>query len=423
MSGRAIRVIIILGVISIIGIISIQIYFIQKSFDIKDKQLDQSIHIILRNVAEAICSYNNTILPYENPVFRQTSDYYIVDINSVINAEVLEHSLTTELQRRNLELDYEYAIYDCETNAMVYGDYVKLSGGNKEVMRDYSLPACNDYVYYFGVHFPGRKEYLIRTMGIWLFFSIILLVVIVFFGYTQYVILQQRRLSEIQKDFIDNMTHELKTPLTSITLSADVLADPSITEEPARLRDYAEIIRNQSEFLQNHIENVLQMAGTGKKYHTLKKEIFDLHEFIAKIAQDTKPKIEETGGKIRTKLEAESSCIYADKFHLTNVLLNILDNSIKYSKHSSEISISTKTVKGKIQMTVSDNGIGIPHEYQQKVFNRFFRVPSGNVHNIKGFGLGLTYVKKISDLHHWKSRVRSDGKTGTVIYFIIRPVK
>ena len=225
MKRNTIRLTIILGIISIIGIIVIQVYLLQRNFSLKERQLNQSIQIALRNVAEILSEYNNTVLPYENVVYQYSSNYYLVNVNDIIDAELLEYYLIKELNKININLDFEYGIYDCYTDEMVYGNYINLSDNNQVQKTKKNLPKYDKYVYYFGVYFPERQKYVFSDFVIWYILTAVLLIVIIFFGYSQFVIMKQKQLSEIQKDFIDNLTHEFKTPITSLKLSAEVLSD------------------------------------------------------------------------------------------------------------------------------------------------------------------------------------------------------
>jgi len=409
-------------VISIIGIITVQIYFIQKTLSIKEKQINQSINIALRNVADIISSYNNSTLPYGNPVYQFSSDYFIVNVNDVIDAEILEHYLISEFKSRNIKLDFEYAIYDCHNDEMVYGDYITLT--KKSIVRKQkkNLQKYDKYIYYFGIYFPGIRNYILSDMGIWYFFSAILLIVLVFFGYTLFVIFRQKQLAEIQKDFINNMTHEFKTPLTSISISAEVIGSAEITSEPERLINYSNIIKNQSIALQEQVEKVLQMAETDKRVFHLKKEEINLHELIDEIVRNSESKLIPNRGEISLKLDSQYSKIYADKFHLSNLILNIIDNSIKYTREEPQITIKTNYINKQIVLSFADKGSGIKKEYHKKVFKKFFRVPTGNIHDVKGFGLGLCYVKRVVLLHKWKIKLESEVGFGTVISIYI-PVK
>jgi two-component system phosphate regulon sensor histidine kinase PhoR len=280
------------------------------------------------------------------------------------------------------------------------------------------LPALKMDGYYFGVRFPQIEANLISQMGIWGFSSVVMLVVIFFFAYTLFVILKQRRLSEVQKDFINNMTHEFKTPLSTIAISTGVLKDPSIVQAPERLINYATIIENETNRLKQQVERVLQMARLEKNNLTLKRETTDLHELISESVKNNTVALQKKSGKFELYLNAENSLVNIDKLHFSNVLYNLMDNAIKYCTVSPTITITTSSSHHQFTLDVKDNGIGISEDNLKKIFHRFYRVPTGNLHDVKGFGLGLNYVKLVVESHGGKIMVNSkmgSGSTFTIL--------
>ncbi|MEI7499035.1 MAG: HAMP domain-containing sensor histidine kinase [Bacteroidota bacterium] len=418
MKHKQVRSVVLLGAVSIIGIIAIQLYFLLQAWDIREKQFHQTVMIGLKNVAEKICTFNESALPYGNPVKQITSNYFVVDVNSVIDANVLEYYLKTEFAKLNLHTDYEYAIYDCHTDKMVYGNYISVDGSGKPPILSFSLPKYDRYIYYFGVRFPALKNTLAGNMAIWFFLSAILLFSVIFFVYAIFVILRQKRWSEMQKDFINTMTHEFKTPLSSINISADVISQPGIVNDPVRLLTYATVIKQENNRMISQVEKVLQVAKIEKQGVQLKMEPLDLNSLIETVS-DTFSANTTDGILIETSLDPGIGTVEADVLHLTNILYNLLDNAVKYSGEKSQIIISTTKEYKQITFKVSDNGPGISAKYQKQVFHKFFRVPSGNVHDVKGFGLGLYYVKTICRAHGWNIRLQSElGKGSTFIIII-----
>jgi two-component system phosphate regulon sensor histidine kinase PhoR len=301
---------------------------------------------------------------------------------------------------------------------MAGGNYISPTK-NKIPVSLSELPSLEMDGYYFGVRFPQIEANLISQMGIWGFSSVVMLVVIFFFVYTLFVILKQRRLSEVQNDFINNMTHEFKTPLATIAISSEVLKDPSIAKNPERLLNYATIIENESQRLKQQVERVLQMAQTEKADVGLKKEQQDIHELIKEAVDNHKVALSSKRGEVGLALNATNSHILADKLHFTNVIGNLLDNAIKYCEKEPRISINTSNSQTSIQIEISDNGIGISPENQKKIFARFYRVPTGNRHDVKGFGLGLNYVKLIVEAHKGKISVQSKPGNGSIFTIVL----
>jgi two-component system phosphate regulon sensor histidine kinase PhoR len=413
MKRNQIRFIVILGAFAIIGITVVQIYWMKKAWNIREKQFNQTIFIGLRTVAENLGVYNQIVLPNENPVNQLSSNYFVVNVNSVIDANILDYYLKTEFEKLNIKTDYEYAIYDCHNDKMVYGNYVQAEGKEKPIKPTTNMPKYDEYVYYFGINFPSKTTYLSGDMAIWMIFSLILLVSVIFFGYAIFIILQQKRLSELQKDFINNMTHEFKTPISSINISADVISNPDILKTPERLKNYGAIIKQENNRLNKQVEKVLQIAKIEKSGFELKIEEVDLHEIIDNVVSNCNSNNKQSEAHITAKLENEKLLILADRLHITNILHNLLDNAIKYADKQPEIIVSTAKAGKKIVIGIEDNGPGIPREYQKKVFQKFFRIPTGNVHNVKGFGLGLYYVRNISRAHHWEISLESEVGNGS----------
>jgi two-component system phosphate regulon sensor histidine kinase PhoR len=421
MKHKQVRTVVLLGAISIIGIIAIQLYFLLQAWDIREKQFHQTVVIGLKNVAEKICKFNQSALPYGNPVKQITSNYFVVDVNSVIDANVLEYYLKTEFAKLNLHTDYEYAIYDCHTDKMVYGNYISVDGSGKPATLSFSLPKYDRYIYYFGVRFPAFRSTLAGNMAIWFFFSVILLLSVIFFVYAMFVILRQKRWSEMQKDFINTMTHEFKTPLSSINISADVISQPGILNDPDRLLTYASVIKQENNRMIQQVEKVLQVAKIEKQGVQLKMEPLDLNTLVETVAETFSTNTND-GIQIETSLDPGLVPVEADVLHLTNILFNLLDNAVKYSGEKSHISLGTLKEYKRITLVVLDDGPGISPKYQKQVFQKFFRVPSGNVHDVKGFGLGLYYVKTICHAHGWNIRLQSEVGKGSTFKIII-PLK
>lgn len=411
MRRSAIRLVIILGVISIIGVIAIQVYFFQISFNNEERKLNQKIQVALWDVVEQIYELNNIRYVGKNPVYQYSSDYYVVNVNDFINPEVLEHYLIKTFEKQNIKLDFEYAIYDCQSDEMQYGKYVNLSK-KKDKPSKIELPKHDEFIYYFGVYFPWRKQYILGNINSVYYLSGMLIFVVLFLAYALIVILQQRRFSELQKDVVNNLTHEFKTPLSSIILSSEVLDDDKIVTEPDRIKKYSSIIKDQANSLLTHIEKVLGMSvieNAGK----LDKEYVNLHNHIENLVNEISSRAQNQNTQFNYHLDAEEDKICAEKFHLNNLLFNLIDNAIKYCKQQPIIEISTKSNGKNILLKIKDNGIGIDKKYQKKVFKKFFRIPTGDVHNVKGFGLGLSYVKDIIQKHKWKLQIDSELDNGT----------
>ena len=242
-NNQIIRVFV-LGAIAVAGIIGIQAYWVYNTWDLNQADFKQKVDLALYRTASGLSKINEADLPARDIIKQRSSNYFIVNIDSEIDASMLEFFLRRELENLALNIDFEYAIYDCTSDQMVYGNYCRYSAeDNQQASPTYSLPKySSEFNYYFGVKFPTRGGYLLGQMQLAIFFSVILLLTLAFFGYSVYVILRQKRLSEMQKDFINNMTHEFKTPLSTIRISTDVFLRSEPIQSDPRLARYARII-------------------------------------------------------------------------------------------------------------------------------------------------------------------------------------
>jgi two-component system, OmpR family, phosphate regulon sensor histidine kinase PhoR len=398
-----------LGVFSMIGIIAVQIYWVKRAFDLKDQQFRQSVMVALRSVANQI-SKSYGLSNIENPVNQASSDYYLVNLRVPLEASILEHLLKEEFKKRNLNTDFEFGIYDCDTDKIVFGAHINSDFEAEPRTQETHLPKTDKFLNYFAVKFPSQKSYLTSKLDFWIISSIITLIVMSFFGYAMFVILKQKRLSEVQRDFINNMTHEFQTPISTIKIATDVLTQKKILDQPERFNKYVQIIKHENNRLKNQVEAVLATAKLGKGQIDINLQLQELNDLIREATESVKAELEEN---LVLELNASKTSIYADKMHLMNVIRNLIDNAVKYSKNTPNITVSTQNQNKTLLLIIADHGIGIPKEHLHKIFDKFFRVPTGNLHNVKGFGLGLNYVKEIVSIHKWKIGVESEENIGT----------
>ena len=408
MNRNTIRLLILLGTLSITGILAVQAYWVKSAFDLKEQQFRQTVMISLRNVANRISTLYK-LSKFENPVSQLSSDYYVANLRIPLEAAVLEHYLKDEFKKQNLNTDFEYGIYDCDTEKIVYGAYINSNFEEGEVAAK-PLPKTDKYLNYFGVRFPSKTSYLASRLDIWLISSLITLVVTVFFGYAMFIILRQKRLSEVQRDFVNNMTHEFQTPISTIRIATDVLSQAKIIDQPERFKKYVQIIRQENNRLKTQVETVLNTAKLERGKMNLDIQLQELHSLINEVTEGTQAELEDN---LKMELNASKSSVYADRTQLLSLIRNLVENAIKYSKKPPSIYIKTENIGDTIVFSVSDKGIGIPKESLDKIFKKFYRVPTGNLHNVKGFGLGLSYVNEIVKAHKWQINVESEVGEGS----------
>lgn len=331
--------------------------------------------------------------------------------------------LKSAIAQTEIDLEYKYAIKNSNLGkeTIIAGDRDYNPGKRKEFPQ---LLFQNDYngakPNYLNIYFPQRRAYLVRQTGLTIIPTIILTGLLIgIFAYALMVIFRQKKLSNVKNDFINNMTHELKTPISTISLASQMLQDGSISNTPSTIAHVSKVINQESKRLSFQVEKVLQMAVFNEGRLKLKLREFDANKMVETVTANFELRVKNKAGTLKTAINADSGLIKGDEVHITNVIFNLLDNAMKYSKEEPEIIVSTENRKGQLLISVHDNGIGIAKEHQAQIFDRFYRVPTGNVHDVKGFGLGLSYVKKIVDLHDGTIKVESAAGKGTKfkIYF------
>lgn len=389
-----------LSFLAAVGIIISQIYWVTKAYELEDKDFDYKVSSSLKNVALKIWEIKKSQATLYDVVEQVNPGYFLVQVNHQISDELLEHFLKEQFELHNLITDFEYGQYDCAMDSIVSMKYVSMLHGNAD--RDgtsVSFPIEKRENYYFSVHFPNRKQYISEQLHVWIYSSLFLLAVIIILMLTVYVVMKQKRLSEVQKDFVNNMTHEFKTPLATIQLSAEVLKKPEIVQNPQRLLNYATLIDKEASLLALQIERVLQMAHAEKGEIILKKEKTSINDLLAEIHHSYKDKFEQFSITAQLELPHKQLTADIDKLHIKNAINNLIENAIKYAGDGATLKIRLNGNEKKVRITIEDNGPGIPLEYQKMLFDRFFRVPKGNRHDVKGFGIGLNYVKIIANSH------------------------
>ena len=413
MKIKRLNIIITLGFVAIIGILIAQLMWTIQAYNLEDKKFNQKVNIALMEVAEKLSGGKTSYT--ENPVQNIANDYYVVNINNEFHPVVLEYYLKTEFTRFQINTDYVYALYNCHSDKMVYGKYMTThqeSPGNKII----NFPKHKNLIYYFSIRFPDKTTYLISSLRFWYLLTFALIIILLVYVYSIYTIIQQKKFSELQRDFINNMTHEFKTPLSSILLASEALNKQELVQDNSKLQTYTSIIINQSHKLNSHIEKILNIAKNDAAGLSLKPQKILLQPFIQEIADNIQHKNKDLSIEIDIE---NSTSIMADEFHFTNIIYNLLDNSIKYCETKPVIKISAyKDSKG-LYLKFKDNGMGIPAKNIPHIFEKFYRVHTKRSEEVNGFGLGLFYVKKVVQQHHWKISVENNEDKGitTTLFF------
>jgi two-component system phosphate regulon sensor histidine kinase PhoR len=330
--------------------------------------------------------------------------------------------LEKELANQGINIPYRFGVYEEKQKRFVYACSSPVTEGLKKTPFKAQLFPDDFFLEpnYLKIYFPGQRVYLLKQIVTILTSSLVFIIIIgISFFWMMRSFLQQKKLSEMKTDFINNMTHELKTPITTIALASEALKDPEVIKNESRLNRYANLISEENKKLEGQVERVLQIARIDKGDSSIALAQIDLHDIIAEVAHNAGLMLEEKACALSLQLDAAKSIIYGDPVHIYSIINNLLDNAIKYSGAKPEISIKTHNIDHKIVVEIADNGIGMANEELKKVFDKFYRVPTGNVHNVKGFGLGLSYVKTMLEAHSGTISVKSAPGKGSTFNIVL----
>jgi two-component system phosphate regulon sensor histidine kinase PhoR len=356
-----------------------------------------------------------------NQRIRSTFKDYTANtpIHKRLNIQELDYVLKREFDAKMIVTPYEFGIYD-------NGLATKIKSNNYSEAQEgyrYSIPIFQDEKglrnYELIVSFPEKDQYVFSSIlslgGLTLFLTLFIVLVS---SSALYQIIQQKKISEIKTDFINNMSHEFKTPIATINLALDAISNPKVMETPTKMTQYVKMIREENIRMLAQVENVLRISQLERSKEPIQRTTLDIHQVIQEGISHIQLILKDKSGVLKTELKAENSIIYGNKNHLTNIVVNLLDNAVKYSDKSPKVEVETLNEDNEFILKVKDNGIGMTPAVQKKVFDKFYRAASGDIHNVKGHGLGLAYVKKIVDLH--KGQIYLESKNGIGTTFTLK---
>ncbi|MBS2212393.1 HAMP domain-containing histidine kinase [Carboxylicivirga mesophila] len=382
---------------------------------------EQMVHIedSIEVVISAMEERNQEIKEVFNQMKREIEARHN-PLQARIDLEHLNEVLTQELAQNGIDTKFEFGVFNQITRQLSNYKTTNFDISKANTYQPFQINLFPRDIfrgitpYELVVYFPDAASYLVKTIG-WMvsLSAIFTLFILITFFITMRTILTQKKVSQIKTDFINNMTHEFKTPIATISLATDSILTPTIINNEAHVKSFLKIIKEENSRMNSHVERVLQMSQIEKKDFSVVKASHDIHELILRAVDNMQLLANETNGKISTSLKAELSVFLVDEIHFTNVIVNLLENALKYAKEQPLVTLSTINNNNGIVIKIADNGIGMTREQQNKIFEKFYRAAGGNVHNVKGFGLGLSYVKAVIDAHHGSISVKSKINVGT----------
>lgn len=414
MTGKTLRLIIFFLVISLSGLIFTQTLWVNRAVNLAEEQHNHRIDIALGEVLNELKTYRDNIIQSDSSLSHKI-EMKQGNIFDILDTTFLEKTIKKYVDYHNLHSKYYYAIIKTSNDSVLFA-----SSDDMPDLRKVSIhKAClrtlwqKEYIY-LGVYFPFKGTKTLLEMSTWLIFSAIFLIMMIFtFSYTIFNIIKQKKISEIRDDFINNITHEFKTPIATISLAAEVIKDKSENIPGDKIRKYAGIIYEENKRMRIQVDRILNLASMDNTKHDLDLKTVDMHDLIKTNVENLCLEHYDKQVHLSYDMKAEVSSIKVDPLHMTNIIVNLLSNAIKYSLAEPEIKLASRTENNFFVFSVEDKGVGIPKNNLKHIFDKFYRIPSGNIHNVKGSGLGLYYVKTMVEAHKGFVKVFSEPEKGT----------
>jgi two-component system phosphate regulon sensor histidine kinase PhoR len=399
-------------------IVIVQLYWLTKVYSFEQKQFNNNVVKSLREVFVDLEMNDNPSQTLQQLIHNPAEDYYLFKADTIPEQDSLIHYIRKEFSYFDVLTDVKLGAYSSSLKKYVYEDYIPTVASGFPITQALGLPVYSQDYDHILLYFPHRSQYILGEMNFWIISSVALFLALIGLAISLFYFYRQKFLAEVQKDFVNNFTHEFKTPLAVIRIASDVLAQNDINEKPERLKRYSSIIQNQTTHLQNQVEKLLKSASAENKKFPIDKETVKPARLIEQALNKLQPLIEQKQARVDLKVDNYETNIQADEGHLELAIINILENALKYS-NAPHIIVETGKEESDYFISVKDNGIGIEKKYIKDIFKKFYRVPTGDVHDVKGFGLGLNFVKRIVDGHDGRIRVKSLPGIGTEFRLLI----
>jgi two-component system, OmpR family, phosphate regulon sensor histidine kinase PhoR len=393
-------------------IILVQLYWLKKVYSFEQNQFTVNVMKSIRGVFEDLEMNDNPALNLQQLINRPDQDYFLFKADTIPQKDSLIYYLQHEFEDFNILTNVKIGAYSTLSGKYIYQESIEMPSSASGPQPAYGLPVfATDYDHIL-LYFPNRNKYILSEMNFWIISSVVLSIALIGLAVSLFYFYRQKFLAEIQKDFVNNFTHEFKTPLAVIKIAGDVLDQENIVHQPDRLARYTAIIKHQTEHLQSQVERLLKASSLQHKQLPISKKRVNPQHLIEEALNKVQPLVEQKHARIELKVPEQKDEIEADPAHLELAIVNILENALKYSPDP-KILVEAGKEESDFFISVKDNGIGIEKKYLKNIFKKFYRVPTGDVHNVKGFGLGLNFVKRIVDAHDGRIRVNSLPGIGT----------
>ena len=395
-------------------IIVAQLFWLKRVYTLEEQQFNSGVVKSIRGLFEDVKIADNPAFQVKQVVEVIDLNTYLVKLDSIPEKDSLNLHLSNEFEDFDVWTDCNVGVYIGKKNTFLYQFYLSTAASRyPENTNQNFVPLKKSYDYLL-LNFPHRSKYIIHEMLFWIVTALLLLLVLIGLSVSLIYLYKQKFLNELQKDFVNNFTHEFKTPLSVMKIASDVLTQASITSQPARLSKYATVIKEQTEHLQNQVERLLKTATGDNKHIIVNKESCKLNTLVQQAIEQLEPLIHNKNANVIFTPDETDPVIGADRVHLQLVIINLIENALKYSNGSPYISIDVHDEDNNMcSISIKDKGIGIEEKNFKYLFKKFYRVPTGNVHHVNGFGLGLNFVKKIIDAHDGKISIKSVPGVGT----------
>jgi two-component system phosphate regulon sensor histidine kinase PhoR len=410
---RMFSVILAAAVLAIAGLLVLQTIWFRSAYNVEEQQFDSKVNLAIRALTDDLLKAEGDSTSVIKPIVNKATNAYYVDFKHALSYNILDSLLRKNFARHDVTLPVELTIYSVQPGSIVLGNYYSAGATSKDnaTCTSRALPASTPMD--FMITFPGKRADIVGGMKLWIASAIVFLVVLSLFAFLVVDLMKQKKLSEIKTDLMNNITHELQTPIANISIASEVLRTGVGKMDEHKSLHYANIIYEENRRLKFQVEQVLQASLFEKGQIALVKTEVNVNTLVEEVIRNFQLRIQHRHGQLNCRLEAAQPVVFADAFHLANIFYSLLDNADKYSPDKPDIVITTTNTLSGILIAIADKGIGIRRDVQRYIFDKFYRATTGNVHDVRGYGLGLTYVQKIVQAHQGKISLTSELHQGS----------